>query len=305
MTGTTDLPLPTGVTLVDGQGGLPAVLVETDQCSALIYLHGAHVADWTPRDQEPVLWMSARSNYSSGTPLRGGVPICFPWFGPGRGGDRSPAHGFARVAPWRLVGAREVLGEEAGGVRLAFELTGRDVAGLPGADGFADDFTLRYVVTCGRVLTLALTTQAGATALEIEEALHTYLAVGDIGEVTVEGLDAADYVDKAPGGRAENTQHGDVTFGGETDRVYFSTESATVVDRGLGRRIRIDKEGSACTVVWNPWVAKSSAMADFGDQEWPGMVCVETANALSAWVAVPPGDSHTMIARFVVSDLLA
>lgn len=287
--------LPEGVTLVDGQGGLPALRVNTPACTGEVYLLGAHVTEWTPAGAEPVLWMSEKSQFAAGAPIRGGVPICAPWFGPGKNGDLAPAHGWFRTATWNLASASA----EDDEVRLTFTLDGRD-AEVP--EGASRGVRGEYTVTFGSALGLSLTVTSD-DALELEEALHTYLAVSDIAEVTVEGLDGTRYVDKAPGGRAVNAQQGALKFLRETDRVYGHEGSASVVDPGKGRRITVEKEGSGSTVVWNPWTAKAAAMPDFGDDEWHGMVCAEVANALAKSVSLEPGGSHTMKATYSVSAL--
>ena len=282
--------LPASVTVTTGQGGLTALSFDTARCTGEVYLHGAHVTAWQPKGQEPVLWMSAASAFAADQPIRGGIPVCAPWFGTGRDGDKTPAHGWFRVNAWQLTAAEDVEGT----VRLTFRLDGAD-AGHPGITG-------EYVVGFGDELSLALTVST-EQPLVLEEAVHTYLAVGDIAEVTVEGLDASSYVDKAPGGSPENTQVGDVTFTGETDRVYAHDGSSRIVDPVKGRAITLTKDGSAATVVWNPWIAKSAAMGDFGDDEWPGMICLEAVNALSGAVELGAGASHTMRATYTVSAL--
>lgn len=282
--------LPASVSVIEGRGGLTALSVSTPLCTGEVYLNGAHVTAWQPTGQQPVLWMSESSVYAEGEPLRGGVPVCAPWFGTGRDGDKTPAHGWFRLAAWQLAAAEE----RQGTVRLTFRLDGAD-AGHPG-------ITAEYVVGFGAELTLELSVTTDQP-LVLEEAVHTYLAVGDIHRVTVQGLSGASYVDKAPGGVADNTQVGDVTFTGETDRVYAHSGSATVVDPANGRRLTLTKDGSANTVVWNPWVAKSAAMGDFGDDEWPSMICLEAANALAGAVELAAGQSHTLRATYAVSAL--
>jgi len=293
--------LPSSVTLADGEGGLPVLDVSTPVATGQLYLHGAHVTGWTPAGQDPVIWMSRASRFADRQPIRGGVPICWPWFGPGREpGGLSPAHGFARLADFTLVGADTA---PDGAVTLTLRLTDADVAGLPGAEHFTQPFELTYAVTLGTELTLALTVRnAGTKEYSFEEALHAYLTVKDITAVTVEGLEGVRYLDKtAAPGTDLVTQDGPVTFTGETDRVYHSTSPATVVDPAKARTVTATKENSANTVVWNPWTAKAAAMPDYDDAEWPTMVCVEVANALEDAVTLAAGESHTMTARYAVA----
>ncbi len=291
--------LPDSVTLAEGEGGLPVLRVATAVATGEVYLHGAHVTAWTPAGSDPVLWMSGSSRFVPGEAIRGGIPICFPWFGPGRDGSMSPPHGFARLAAWRLVGATE----HDGAVTVTLTLTDDDAGDLPAAAAWPHPFTATYAVTFGRELTVALTVEnTGDSEISYEEALHTYLAVGDVRATTVQGLDGASYLDKAPGAGPDRvTQTGDVTFTGETDRVYDSAGTVVVVDGSVGRSIGVAKDGSAKTVVWNPWTDKAAAMADYGDDEWPTMVCVETANVLDDAVVLAPGARHTTTARYSVT----
>lgn len=250
------------------------------------YAHGAHVTSWFPTGEQDVLWMSAKSAYDSAAPLRGGIPICLPWFGAGASGALTPVHGFARISRWRLV---ESARSDEGG-HLAFQLSSADIA-----DGlWPYAFTATYRVHAGTRLTLGLTMRNdGDEAFAFEEALHTYFTVGDVRTVSIDGLDGARYLDKVSG-QAALQQAGPVTITAETDRVYDSEAEVVIIDPTLGRRIRVRKSGSASTVVWNPWIAKSAAMPDFGDDEWPGMVCVETGNVLGNAIELAPGASHTL-----------
>lgn len=257
---------------------------------------GAHVTEWVV-DGTPVIWVSQSSEYAEGKAIRGGVPVCWPWFGPGRDGDLSPMHGFARIAPWRLVE------EEAGGdsVRLAWELTNQDVAGAAGAEHFTHPFLARLEVAVDETATISLTVRnEGSEAFDYEAALHTYLHVGDIREAQVLGLDGADYFDKVA--KRDHSQHGAVRFTGETDRVYVADGPVRVVDPVLGRVLLVEKSGSANTVVWNPWIDKAAAMSDFGDQEWPEMVCIEAAAVGERAVILQPGAEHTLSTTIQILD---
>lgn len=251
-----------------------------------IYDHGAHLVSWVPAGREPVLWMSGRSQFEPGAPIRGGVPICWPWFGAGLTGDRTPAHGVARTTAWRLLETTEAPEH----VSARYRLTDDDV------DAFGSPFLAEYTVTAGECLDLALTiTNAGDVPITMEEALHAYIRVGDVTRIRIDGLDGAAYLDRAPDATPGwHRQDGPLTFTGETDRIYRSTGDITVVDAELNREITIARTGSADAVVWNPWVAKSAAMSDFGDDEWPTTVCVEGANVVQDAIVVQPGQSHTL-----------
>ena len=290
--------LPDSVELVDGPGGLSLLRLSTPVPTGKLYLQGAHISAWAPAGEAEVIWMSKASMLAPAQPLRGGVPICFPWFGPGRDSSMSLVHGYARLADWSLASAEDVDGT----VTLVLRLTDADVAGLPGAVKWQHPFELTYQVSFGVELAVALTVRnTGTEEFVFEEALHTYIGVQDIHRVRIEGLDGSQYFDRAPGAATERvTQVGPVTFTGETDRLYYSASPASVIDIAGGRRITVASDGSTNTVVWNPWIAKAAAMPDYGDEEWREMVCLEAANALVNAVTLNPGAEHTMSAQYAV-----
>jgi glucose-6-phosphate 1-epimerase len=257
-----------------------------------VYDHGAHVVEWTPTGLEPVLWMSTASVFDSASPIRGGVPICLPWFGGGSSGVLKPAHGPARISAWERQ-------PSTNDCDAAYRLE------LTPSDAFPHTLLAEYRVAFADELALELSvTNTGADAFAFEEALHTYLAVADIRAITVSGLDGSTYRDKAPGASSNLvSQKGDITFVGETDRVYNSTADVTIIDPILKRRLTVSKTNSANTVVWNPWIAKAAAMVDFGNDEWTGMLCVEGANVLADAVTLQPGERHTMGYRLSVDKL--
>ena len=291
------ISLPSSVRQVSGNGGLPRFDVSTAAATAEIYPHGAHIARWQPSHAAaPVLWMSERSYWQNDKPIRGGVPICFPWFGPHPADSSVPAHGFARLSPWTLCEASE---SGDGTVVLAFELESDNASPVWPHHFHAD---VRF--TIGSTLQMALTVHnVDETHFTFEEALHTYFTVSDIGAVTISGLEQAAYLDKV-GGRTERGADGrPIRFAGETDRVYLETTGAcSIDDPGLQRRIVVNKDRSRSTIVWNPWVAKALAMPDFGDDEWRGMVCVESANVGDAAVTLGPGEQHRMTVSLAVES---
>jgi len=177
--------LPAGVRLDTGRGGLPRLSIDTDTCAAELYLHGAHLCRWQPRSHpHPVLWMSEKSRFEAGAPIRGGVPVCFPWFGPRAGDPSAPVHGVARTSLWSLDSAAL----EPGGpvvVRLSLSIDARAHPSV------ADAVALSYELRLGRSLAMALTaTNPGEAPITIEEALHTYLSVSDVRRVSVEASGA-------------------------------------------------------------------------------------------------------------------
>lgn len=245
---------------------------------------GAHVLAWTPHDQVPVLWVSPLAAFEPGVPVRGGIPVIFPWFGSGAAGDRTPPHGFARTAGWERAGIVDDL-VETGRLEVRHRLTSDGFASAPFTAELVSEFTREH-------LRVSLTvTNTGSADFSYEEALHTYLAVSDVARIGIEGLDGCGYIDKVDGG--EHVQAGPVRFTGETDRLYRHTGDVVVDDPDWSRRIRVSKEGSAITVVWNPGAARGASMPDVA-QHWAGFVCVEAANTGDRMVTIPSGGTHTL-----------
>ncbi len=261
-----------------------------------IHDHGAHVLAWQPPGERPVLWTSRKSWFKPGAPIRGGVPVIFPWFGAGRSGSLNPAHGFARITPWRRVSVDD--GLDTGGALTVEYVLDDTATGRP--EAFPHHYSAALVATFSAdSLEVALTvTNTCDEDVDFEAALHTYLAVGDIRHVHLSGLDGCAYVDTVPGAaNPHQVQQGSVRFSAETDRRYDHTGEVLLVDEDWGRTLRIAKDGSGTTVVWNPWVAKAAAMADFGDDEWQEMLCIEAANVRDRAITLSPGESHRMAQR--------
>jgi D-hexose-6-phosphate mutarotase len=289
---TTDIPerlkrfeIPGRVTVLEGNGEMPKIEVTTDWSSAEVYLHGAHVTDFQKKGEPPLLFTSQFSRFADGQAIRGGIPVIFPWFGAREGGG---AHGFARSAEWELHEATTV---PDGGVSLRF--------GFPGCAESAvwPSFAANYVVTVTDTLTLELivTNSSGNQDLAFENCLHTYFSITDINNVSLTGLKGVSYYDKVDH-FVQKTDNADaIRIASEEDRIYFDTTGAVeILDPGLKRKIRIDKSGSASTVVWNPWIFKSQQMSDFGNDEYKQMVCVESGNVAKNKVTLPPGKSSVL-----------
>jgi glucose-6-phosphate 1-epimerase len=272
-----------------GAGGLIRVVCTGRDSEGQVYLHGAHVAHYQRRGEKPLIFMSGKSLFAADKAIRGGVPICFPWFGPKKDDAKAPAHGFARLKQWRVESTKKT---DDGGVQIVLLLGSDDSTRAL----WPCDFLARYTVTFAKQLRLRLEVRnTGGGPIVFEEALHTYLSVGDIRQVRVEGLSGIEYIDKVQGGRRLLQGAEPLAFVGETDRVYLNTQSTCVAhDPVGGRSISVSKSGSDTTVVWNPWIAKAKAMADFGDDEWPTMVCIETCNVADFAVTLAAGASHTM-----------
>ena len=268
--------------------GIEVLDISNPLASASVALNGAHVMGFTPVGERPVLWMSRKSPFTPGTPISGGVPICWPWFGPSSFGG----HGYARRSQWSLAGA-ENLADGATRLEFAFEVAPGEQESTPQLD-----FSLRYSVTVGSALELVLTmVNRGDAPAEIGGALHSYFSVADIRRVAVRGLDGTDYTEQTSkmSERIAARQQGEIRFSGEVDRVFApSRATVRIVDEVWKRTIRVEKFGSASTVVWNPWIDKAAAMPNLGDEEYQFMLCVEAANARTDSRVILPGATHSL-----------
>jgi D-hexose-6-phosphate mutarotase len=270
--------IPGVVRFDTGGGGLPRTRIETGRSTAEIYLHGAQVTGFQKNGGPPMLFMSRLSHFTADKPIRGGVPICFPWFGPREGGVM---HGFARVAEWEVI-ETEASPEGGATVRLKLPKTAAGAA-WPA-------FRAEFVVTVTDTLAMELivTNQAADGNLEFENCLHTYFAVGDVREVSITGLKTAHYLDKTDNGTRKRESTDAIRITSETNRVYLDTTSAVEIhDARFDRNIRVEKSGSASTVVWNPWTTQQ--MSDFGEDEYQQMVCVESGNVGHNKIMLAPG----------------
>lgn len=280
--------IPGRVALERGPGDLPFVRLHGDHADGTIALQGATTTGYEPSGSAPVLWISRASHYAPDRAIRGGIPLCWPWFGPHPSDPSKPQHGFVRTRPWTVLGA-SVAADGATEVRLGLDDSAETRALWPHA------FRLALTVQVGASLHVALDTHnTGDEPFTFTGALHSYFDVADATAITIDGLDRCSYVDQVDARRVK-LQQGPVTISAETDRVYQdTTATCTIDDPTRGRRIKIAKEGSRSTVVWNPWRDKAQRMADFGDDEYLRMVCVEVANALDHAVTLAPGAQHRL-----------
>jgi len=280
-----------GILAFDEHGELIRGRITTPACSGELYLQGAHVTAWQPANEEPVLFLSEKSAFTVCKAIRGGIPIIFPWFGartatPDSPRTDCPSHGFARIQPWQLdFGAYAA--EE---LHLSLSLEPTE---LSRSLGF-DNFLLAYQITFGRELRLRLSiANDGTEPMRVEEALHTYLHVGDIEQARVHGLYEAEYLDKTNKFARKTQTEPILTFNGVTDRPYVNTTSPVVVDDpGLRRRITVKKANSNTTVVWNPWT--DSGLADMSGNGWRRMLCIESGNAAENAITLRPKEAHVL-----------
>ena len=280
------------------QGGLVKAVVSRDGMRGELFLQGATVTAWQPPGERPVIFTSPNAIFAPGTAVRGGVPIIFPWFGPKRDEPKAPQHGFVRAAPWKLEAVET---SRPGEVTLRLGI-GEAEATSP---FWPAAYRAVYTVTFGPALAITLTVQNRAGGeIVFEEALHTYFAVSDVTKVGVTGLGGTTYLDKVDGARRKTQDAAPIKLTGETDRVYLSTpRQAVIEDAAWRRRILIEKDGAASSIVWNPWTEKAAAMKDLGADAWSGMICVETGNAADNEVRLASGGEHRMTTRISVDAI--
>ncbi len=279
------------------EGGLTVAVVTNGLATATIALQGAHVMTWAPRGHRPVIWLSRAATLAPGKSIRGGAPVCWPWFGPHQTEPKFPGHGYARTVPWEVIDTQMRPG---GATRLTFRLVESEATRVQ----WPHATPVELHVTVGRTLECELVTRNdGQAPVTIGDALHTYFEVSDVRQVAIHGLGGLPYIDKVDGGERKQ-QIGPVTIASEVDRVYLdSTADCLIDDPRWRRRIRVSKRGSRSTVVWNPWVDKAAKMGDLGADGYLRMVCVESTNAADDVVTIAPGGNHSLWVRYAVEKL--
>ncbi|MFJ3483945.1 D-hexose-6-phosphate mutarotase [Pseudomonas sp. NPDC090202] len=261
---------------------------------------GAHIVSFQIDGEEPLIWSNPSAVYKHGKAIRGGMPICWPWFGNFQRNPQSVqamrqsnepanAHGEVRAIDWELTNMAE------DGDALIIEFIQLKAEGhLP---GWPHTVGLKLSIRLeGEALHVSLLSfNAGDHDVTLSQALHSYFAVSDVHQVSIQGLDGVSYLNTLESWDTPQVQAGDITFSGETDRIYQDTpDLISIVDPEWKRRIQIQTHGSKSSVVWNPWIEKTKTFSDMDADGWKGMVCVETANVLSDVVTLKPGDMHGM-----------
>jgi glucose-6-phosphate 1-epimerase len=284
----------TGVARVsEGNSGLARVQITGIFAEGEVYLHGAHVTSWKPAGNDELLFISTKSRWEEGQAIRGGIPICFPWFRAKSDDPHAPAHGFARTTMWQL----ESIVENENGVAVTmFTQSGEHTR-----KWWSGEFRLVHRVTFGSELRLEFVCMnTGTTPFRFEEALHTYNRISNIEDARLQGLDGVSYLDNTESNK-EKTQRGEVIIASPTDSAYCNTQNEVdLLDPNKKRRIRLRKEHSLSTVVWNPWSEGAARLQDLGDGEWRQFLCVEASNILDAAINLAPGQEHRMAAVLTV-----
>ena len=291
-----DYGIANKVKFIEGTGGFPLIEVSNEYAQAKISVYAGHILSFKPVEQaKDVIFLSSKVNYQLGKAIRGGTPICWPWFGADPEAKGRPNHGFVRNRMWQV---RDVFSTPDGETKITLGLVD-----TPETREIWDySFDMAIAITVGRVLTVELITRnTGDKAFTITQALHTYFQIGDINQVTVLGLKDREYLDKVDGGK-QKTQTGEVTFAGECDRIYLDVQPKLVIDdQALKRKIKVTATNSKTAIVWNPGAEISAKMADLGDRDYANFVCVETANAADEVIEVGAGGEYILAAQYTVA----
>lgn len=280
---------------VDIEHGFTYIEINNAKAHATISTYSGQVLSYRPKSRnDDLLFVSEKAYYVNGKAIKGGIPVCWPWFGADPDDRGRPAHGFVRNRQWEVT-ACESCADGSTKVVMAL-VDSEDTRAI-----WPHPFRLSIEITVGNSLKLALLTQnTGNDSITISQALHTYFYVGDIAEVEVHGLDGASYLDKTDG-FAQKTQMGPVTIDAEVDRIYTGVTGELVIDdASLGRKIRIASRGCSTAVVWNPWIELAASMGDLDDADYKRMICVETANAGPETAEIAAADSYRLEAEYTI-----
>jgi len=278
------------------EAGLPQVRVTTPRCNGEMDLHGAQVTSWNPAGAEELIFLSRQARWEEGKAIRGGIPICFPWFRAKADDSHAPAHGVVRTKIWTM----ESVEQNADGIIVSMSTQSDPDT----RRWWPADFRVLYHVTFGSELRLELTvSNTGAKPFRFEEALHTYYRVGDVRKVRIRGLDGVTYLDNTDSNKKKK-QNGDVVISSPTDNAYMNTQNPLqLIDPVLNRSIQVIKQNSDSTVIWNPWAEGARALSDLGGDEWQDMVCVEGSNILENAVELAPSADHKITVKMAVTPL--
>lgn len=277
---------------------LVAVVIDNRHARAEILLQGAQLVAFTPRDQKPVIWNSPLASFRKGASSRGGIPICWPWFGDAarnpdevRGqlaGDGLPAHGFVRSLGWQLDA---VTTDDDGATNLVLSLAVD--ANLHASWPYPTHLVVTHRI--GKSLTTGFTIEnRGSRTFHFSTALHTYFAISTIDAVTIDGFDSTSYIDALDDWKIKS-QSGAVVVDREVDRIYLDTPVRSIIrDNRWQREIIVDARGSRSAVVWNPWIDKAKRLSDFAHDAYKDMLCIETANVMGDVIKLAPGGKHAI-----------
>ncbi|KQQ57976.1 D-hexose-6-phosphate mutarotase [Pseudomonas sp. Leaf129] len=282
--------------------------ISTDQAELLIAQQGAQVISYQRHGQQPLIWPNPAAFYKSGKAVRTGVPVCWPWFGNlarnpesvqamRTATDEAPAHGLVRTVDWELLGIDRL----ESGIKVELSVPQAARGELP---GWPHKVEVKLCVVLGETLEITLHSRnLDDHPVILSQALHSYFAVSDVRQATVECLGGLTYIETLDDWQPRQ-QAGVLGFAGETDRIYLNTPAQlSFVDPGWQRRVTLASTGSRSAVVWNPWTARAAALPDMADDGWQGMLCIETANVWDDVATLAPGAACVMGVRFTASQL--
>ncbi len=270
--------------------------INNARAHATVSTYSGQLLSYRPKDrQEDLLFVSDKAYYEAGKAIKGGIPVCWPWFGPDPENRGRPAHGFVRNRQWQVSGSESLAD---GSTKIILSITDSEATRAL----WPHPFRLDIEITVGDTLRVELVTHnTGNDSITISQALHSYFRVGDITRVSVLGLDGINYIDKA-NDSARKTQAGPLTISSEVDRIYTDTSGdLTIDDASLERKIAIASSGCSTAVVWNPWVEVAASMADLDDDDYLQMLCVETANAGPETVTITAGDCYRLTVEYSIA----
>ena len=277
------------VEFFSGKGGWPYAKLTTKKSESVVSVYGAHVLNFVPKNTKDLLWKTDQSFYEQGKPIRGGIPICWPWFGPHPTDSGKPMHGFARISMWEIV---KTSVKENGSVQLVLGLSDSDYTKAI----WPFSFEAQLSVTINESLTVELSIENTDTKeFSFTDALHSYLLVGDASQITIEGLEGASYHDGLENNKLKQQPEKILRINKEENRRYINTSSTcNLADPVLKRKIIVKKHNSNTTVVWNPWIETAKSFADLDDEGYKTMVCIETANAFNEVINLPPKEKFSV-----------
>jgi glucose-6-phosphate 1-epimerase len=269
--------------------------INNARAHATISTYSGQLLSYRPKDQqEDLLFVSDKAYYEDGKAIRGGIPVCWPWFGPDPENRGRPAHGFVRNRQWQVSGSESLAD---GSTKITLSITDNEATRTL----WPHPFRLDIEITVGDTLRVELITHnTGNDSITISQALHSYFRIGEISKVSVLGLDGINYLDKASD-FSQKTQLGPIAISGEVDRIYTDvTSDQTINDASLKRQITVASSGCSTIVMWNPWVEIAASMADLNDDDYLRMLCVETANAGPETVTIAAGNSYRLTAEYAI-----
>ncbi len=272
--------------------------ISNGRAQLVVAQQGAQILSYQRDGENPLIWANDQALFKQGKSVRAGVPVCWPWFGNlarnpqavqamRRSDEPAPAHGLVRGRDWQLL----EIDSSGDDIRVDFSLPEAQ-GDLP---GWPHNVELKMSIVLGEQLRVSLTSfNLGSDTVSISQALHSYFAVSDVRQVSVEGVAGLGYIETLEDWQ-ERTQQGDLRFAGETDRIYLQTPAKlSIVDRDWKRRIDLTSSGSNSAVIWNPWTERAAQFSDMADDGWQGMLCIETANVWDDIIELRPGASHTL-----------